>query len=201
MDNLGNRRISLAEKLRKIPLSFFGKKDLADLTSTIMADCTFLEQSFSHFIPELVGSIVSTLLISVSLLFGDWRMALATLWVLPLSFAIVGFSAIDDALAAVCLAKATDKVDPNRVYIAGHSMGGYLIPRIDQADTDNRIAGYISLAGSVRSIMELTLIQIDYILSLHTFVEIPAMGTPNDYNTATHVDEKVAQDIRDFILE
>ena len=93
MDNLGNRRISLAEKLRKIPLSFFGKKDLADLTSTIMADCTFLEQSFSHFIPELVGSIVSTLLISVSLLFGDWLMALATLWVLPLSFAIVGFSA------------------------------------------------------------------------------------------------------------
>lgn len=87
------------------------------------------------------------------------------------------------------------------MYIAGHSMGGYLIPRIDQADTDNRIAGYISLAGSVRSIMELTLIQIDYILSLHTFVEIPAMGTPNDYNTATHVDEKVAQDIRDFILE
>ena len=49
----GIRRISLAEQLRKIPLSFFGKKDLADLTSTIMADCTFLEQSFSHFIPEL----------------------------------------------------------------------------------------------------------------------------------------------------
>ena len=53
----GVRRITLAEKLRKIPLSFFGKKDLADLTSTIMADCTFLEQSFSHFIPELFGSI------------------------------------------------------------------------------------------------------------------------------------------------
>ena len=49
----GVRRITLAERLRKIPLSFFGKKDLADLTSTIMADCTFLEQSFSHFIPEL----------------------------------------------------------------------------------------------------------------------------------------------------
>ena len=53
----GVRRITLAERLRKIPLSFFGKKDLADLTSTIMADCTFLEQSFSHFIPELAGSI------------------------------------------------------------------------------------------------------------------------------------------------
>lgn len=89
----GVRRISLAEKLRKIPLSFFGKKDLADLTSTIMADCTFLEQSFSHFIPELIGSIISTVLIAIGLFMFDWRMALAALWVLPVSFAIVGFSA------------------------------------------------------------------------------------------------------------
>ena len=89
----GVRRITLAERLRKIPLSFFGKKDLADLTSTIMADCTFLEQSFSHFIPELAGSMISTLLIAVSLFSYDWRMALATLWVMPVSFAIVGFSA------------------------------------------------------------------------------------------------------------
>ena len=88
----GIRRITLAEHLRKIPLSFFGKKDLADLTSTIMADCTFLEQSFSHFIPELAGSIISTVLISIGLLFTDWRMALAALWVLPVAFAIVGFS-------------------------------------------------------------------------------------------------------------
>ncbi len=89
----GVRRITLAERLRKLPLSFFGKKDLADLTSTIMADCTFLEQSFSHFIPELAGSILSTVLISISLLAFDWRMALAALWVLPVSFAIVGGSA------------------------------------------------------------------------------------------------------------
>ena len=89
----GVRRITLAERLRKIPLSFFGKKDLADLTSTIMADCTFLEQSFSHFIPELAGSIISTVLIAVSLFFYDWRMALAALWVMPVAFAIVGFSA------------------------------------------------------------------------------------------------------------
>ena len=89
----GIRRITLAEHLRKIPLSFFGKKDLADLTSTIMADCTFLEQRFSHFIPELAGSIISTVLISIGLLFTDWRMALAALWVLPVAFAIVGFSA------------------------------------------------------------------------------------------------------------
>ena len=89
----GVRRITLAERLRKIPLSFFGKKDLAGLTSTIMADCTFLEQSFSHFIPELAGSIISTVLIAVSLFFYDWRMALAALWVMPVAFGIVGFSA------------------------------------------------------------------------------------------------------------
>ncbi len=88
----GVRRITLAEKLRKLPLSFFGKKDLADLTSTIMADCAFLETAFSHFIPELAGSIVSTVLVAVSLFFFDWRMALAALWVLPVAFAIVGFS-------------------------------------------------------------------------------------------------------------
>ncbi|TCL59027.1 ATP-binding cassette subfamily B protein [Kineothrix alysoides] len=89
----GVRRISLAEKLRQIPLSFFGKKDLADLTSTIMADCTFLETAFSHFIPELFGSMISTVLICISLFFFDWRMALAALWVAPVSFAIVAFSA------------------------------------------------------------------------------------------------------------
>lgn len=89
----GVRRITLAEKLRKIPLSFFGKKDLADLTSTIMADCTFLEQSFSHFVPELFGSIASTVLVAAGLFAADWRLALAALWVLPVSFAIVGFSA------------------------------------------------------------------------------------------------------------
>ena len=89
----GVRRISLAEKLRKIPLSFFSKKDLADLTSTIMADCATLETASSHYIPALIGSIISTTLISVSMLFFDWRMALAALWVLPVAFAIVFFSA------------------------------------------------------------------------------------------------------------
>lgn len=88
----GVRRITLAEKLRKIPLSFFGKKDLADLTSTIMADCAFLETAFSHFIPELVGSVISTILVAICLFFFDWRMALAALWVLPLALAIVAFS-------------------------------------------------------------------------------------------------------------
>lgn len=89
----GVRRVTLAEKLRKIPLSFFGKKDLADLTSTIMADCTFLETAFSHFIPGLFGSVISTVLICISLFFFDWRMAVAALWVVPAAFIIVVLSA------------------------------------------------------------------------------------------------------------
>ena len=88
----GVRRITLAEKLRKIPLSYFGKKDLSDLTSTIMADCARMETASSHFIPELVGACISTALVAVSLFFFDWRMALAALWVLPVSFLIVGCS-------------------------------------------------------------------------------------------------------------
>lgn len=88
----GVRRITLAEKLRKIPLSFFGKKDLADLTSTIMADCTTLETAFSHFIPELIGSILSTTLVAAGMFVFDWRMALAALWVIPVSFLIVALS-------------------------------------------------------------------------------------------------------------
>ncbi len=85
----GVRRISLAEKLRKLPLSFFAKRDLADLSSAFMADCAFLETAFSHFIPELVGSIISTVLIALSLFMFDWRMALAAFWVVPVSFIIM----------------------------------------------------------------------------------------------------------------
>ncbi|AWI05553.1 ABC transporter ATP-binding protein [Clostridium drakei] len=88
----GVRRIALAEKLRKLPLSFFGKKDLSDLTSTIMADCSTIETASSHWIPELIGSIISTFIVAISLFFFDFRMAIAALWVLPVSFIIVLFS-------------------------------------------------------------------------------------------------------------
>ena len=85
----GVRRLTLAEKLRKIPLSFFGKKDLSDLTTVIMADCATLETGLSHWVPEFVGSIISTILIAIGVFFFDWRMALASLWVLPVSFGII----------------------------------------------------------------------------------------------------------------
>lgn len=85
----GVRRLSLAEKLRKIPLSFFGKKDLSDLTTVLMADCATLEGGLSHWVPEFIGSLISTLLIAAGLFVFDWRMALASLWVLPVSFGII----------------------------------------------------------------------------------------------------------------
>ena len=89
----GRRRIALAEKLRRLPLSFFGKKDLADLTSTIMADAATIETGTSHWVPELIGSMISTTLIGISLFFFNWRMALAAVWVIPIAIAIVLLSA------------------------------------------------------------------------------------------------------------
>ena len=89
----GVRRITLAEQLRKIPLSFFGKKDLADLTNSIMGDCATLETTFSHYVPALFGSLISTTIIAVCLLFFNVKMAIAAIWVLPVAFAITLFSA------------------------------------------------------------------------------------------------------------
>ena len=77
------RRIALAETLRKLPLSFFGTRDLSDLTSTMIADCSSLDQMFSHYIPQLFASILSTVFIGVCMFCFDWQMALAVLWVLP----------------------------------------------------------------------------------------------------------------------
>ncbi|MDD4516135.1 ABC transporter ATP-binding protein [Massilibacteroides sp.] len=84
-----NRRISLAEKLRKLPLAFFGEKNLSDLTSTIMDDCTDLEHTFSHAVPQLIASIISIILIATGMAFYNWQLTLALFWVVPLSLAIV----------------------------------------------------------------------------------------------------------------
>ena len=88
----GKRRISLAEKLRKLPLSFFGKKDLADLTNTIMADAETLEHASSHQIPQFYGSLASTILICIGLFFYKWEMALAAVWPIPIAIFIVAAS-------------------------------------------------------------------------------------------------------------
>lgn len=85
----GVRRRALAEKLRRLPLSFFGKKDLSDLTNAIMSDCALIETASSHWIPELIGAMISTTLIVIGLFFFNWKMALATVWVMPIAFIIV----------------------------------------------------------------------------------------------------------------
>ena len=79
-------RIGLAERLRKLPLGFFGKRDLADLTETIMGDVNRLEHVWSHCLGYLYGSYISTALVAVFLLIYDWRMAIACLWGVPVAF-------------------------------------------------------------------------------------------------------------------
>lgn len=85
----GVRRRALAEKLRRLPLSFFSKKDLSDLTNAIMSDCALIETASSHWIPELIGALISTTLIVIGLFFFNWKMALAAVWVMPIAFIIV----------------------------------------------------------------------------------------------------------------
>ena len=86
----GVRRTTIAEKLRKLPLSYFGKKNIADLTTNIMGDCAMIETASSHWIPELIGAIASVILVGISMFFFfDWRMVLASFWVIPVAFLIV----------------------------------------------------------------------------------------------------------------
>jgi len=86
----GIRRTTIAEKLRKLPLSYFGKKNIADLTTNIMGDCAQIETASSHWIPELIGAVISVSLVGISLFFAfDWRMVLASFWVIPVAFVII----------------------------------------------------------------------------------------------------------------
>lgn len=84
-----NLRIRIAERLRKLPLSFFAKKDLSDLTTTIMTDCTGIETAFSHYIPQLIGAVFSFMIVSIGLFFLDVKMALAAIWVVPIAFLLI----------------------------------------------------------------------------------------------------------------
>lgn len=89
----GVRRKSLAERLRKLPLSYFAKKNLTDLTTNILSDCSQIETASSHWIPELIGAVISVLIMGVSMFFFfDWRLVLASFWVIPMAFLVVLFS-------------------------------------------------------------------------------------------------------------
>ena len=93
-----SRRVSLAETLRRLPLSFFGNRDLSDLTATMIADCSSLDQMFSHYIPQLFASILSTAVIGVCMFCWDWRLAVAVLWVVPVAVLLTaGSKRLQDA--------------------------------------------------------------------------------------------------------
>ena len=83
------KRIGLAEKLRQLPLSFFGQRDLSDLTSAVMKDCADHERMFSHVMPQLFGAAISTAVVAACLLAFDWRLALAALWPIPVAVAVL----------------------------------------------------------------------------------------------------------------
>ena len=82
-------RLSLAERLRKLPLGYFGKRDLADLTETLMRDVNSMEHVWSHVLGYLYGSYISTAIIAVCLLVYDWRLAIACLWGVPVAFGLL----------------------------------------------------------------------------------------------------------------
>ena len=83
------KRISIAERLRLLPLSFFGKRDLADLTSVIMKDCSDQERLFSHTMPQIFGMGASTLVFAAMMFAFDWRLAASALWPIPVALVVL----------------------------------------------------------------------------------------------------------------
>ena len=146
-----NRRVSLAETLRKLPLSFFGNRDLSDLTSTMISDCSSLDQMFSHYVPQLFASVLSTLVVGAAMFCCDARMAAAVLWVVPVAVLLtVGSKKIQDALGtqnirnkravADCIQEGLETV---RDIKACNRQAAYL------ADLDRKLAAMER--GSIRS--------------------------------------------------
>ena len=88
-EECGNQRIEIAERLRKLPLSFFGRRDLADLTETILGDVQTMEHAYSHVLAELWGAVISTGIVFAGSLFFCWQLSLAAFWSVPVAFALL----------------------------------------------------------------------------------------------------------------
>lgn len=88
-EECGTQRINIAEHLRKLPLSFFGKRDLADLTETIMGDVRTMEHAYSHVLGGLYGAVISSIIVFVGCLFFNWQLAIAAFWSVPVAFALL----------------------------------------------------------------------------------------------------------------
>lgn len=84
-----NRRISISEFLRKLPLSFFAKRDISDLTTVVMTDTSGIEHALAHVIPQCYGTVLSTVVIFLSMLIFNFKMAMSLFWVIPIAFAVV----------------------------------------------------------------------------------------------------------------
>lgn len=133
-------RIGVAEKLRKFPLRFFSKRDLSDLTTTILSDVTGMEQALSHFIPEFFGSIISTVLLSIGMFFFDVRMAFAAVWCVPVSFVLILLAKKklslagkkDREIALVRTEKIQEGLESIKDLKANHYVGAY-VKEIDEA--------------------------------------------------------------------
>ena len=91
-DSSVEKRINLAENIRELPLSYFERKDLSDLSATIMGDCTDLEHVFSHAIPQSIGAVITLILMSIGLFMFNVTLSVALLWVVPVSFLLLGSS-------------------------------------------------------------------------------------------------------------
>lgn len=87
-----NSRIDIANRLKKLPLSYFGKRDVSDLSATMMSDLTFYEQIFSHAVPHIYATTISTVIISIMILTYNWQLGLAALWVIPVSLLVFSLS-------------------------------------------------------------------------------------------------------------
>ena len=87
-----NSRIEIANRLKKLPLSYFGKRDLTDLAETMMNDMTLYETIFSHAVPHIYSTVISTAIISIMIIIYNWKLAIATLWVIPVALLIAFLS-------------------------------------------------------------------------------------------------------------
>ena len=111
-DEIAATRVGLAEKLRKLPLGFFGKRDLSDLTETLMSDMNRLEHVWSHVLGYLQGAYISTALIAIGLLIFDWRLAIACLWGVPVAFILLfGSRKLSKKYSYVSKGKGLDVAD------------------------------------------------------------------------------------------
>lgn len=117
-DESARKRVGLAEKLRQLPLSFFGQRDLSDLTSAVMKDCADHERMFSHVMPQLFGSAISTAVVAICLFTFDWRLALAALWPIPVAvLVLLATTRFQDAAGRARNAANLDMADGIQEYL------------------------------------------------------------------------------------